>query len=62
MSLSSPKILRGAAFLAVVAFTALPAVAQGTDDMTCAQEMLHDGTRDCNPSSDLQARPGSRVS
>jgi hypothetical protein len=32
MSLSSPKILRGAAFLAVVAFTALPAVAQVTDE------------------------------
>jgi|AntRauTorcE11898_2_1112593.scaffolds.fasta_scaffold00274_18 hypothetical protein len=46
MSLSSPKFLRGAAFLAVVAFTALPAMAQGTDDMTSAQEVLHDGTRD----------------
>lgn len=39
MSFSSPKMLRGAAFLAVVAFTALPAVAQGKDDMTSAQEV-----------------------
>ncbi len=39
MSLSSSKALRGVAFLAVIAFAALPAVAQGTDDMTSAQEV-----------------------
>jgi hypothetical protein len=39
MSLSSPKILRGAAFMAVVAFTVLPAVAQDEDEMTSAQKM-----------------------
>jgi len=39
-------ILRCAAFLAVVAFTALPAEAQRTDAMTHAQEVRHGGTRD----------------